>query len=443
MSLFPMFLKLDGRRCVVVGAGTIARPKIESLLRAGARVTVIAPEARPEVESWGREGKLEWREREFTPEDLAGAFLVVAATDQKTVNHAVAEAARANGVLCNSVDDPPDCDFYYPSVIERGDLQIAISTGGKSPALAQQLREEFGALLPEDLGPWLDALGEQRQRILAALPAGEERKNLLHELARRERCDPNSCPVEKTLRRILEEEADAAARPGIVYLTGAGPGAPDLLTMRAHSLIRTADSILHDDLVPPAILALARAGALVVNVGKRCGQKLVTQEQIHAWMIEYSRQKRSVLRLKGGDPSVFGRGAEEIAALAAADVPFEVVPGITAAFAAAAAAQVSLTDRDASSRVVLTTRHLAGNRTGGVFASDAGSTLAIYMPGKDYAALADELLAKGWPADAKCVLVSGASLPAQQTVRTTLGELNAVKTLPAPAVILVLPVDPA
>jgi uroporphyrin-III C-methyltransferase / precorrin-2 dehydrogenase / sirohydrochlorin ferrochelatase len=442
MSLFPMFLKLEGRRCLVVGAGAIARPKIESLLRSGAEVTVVAPDAQPEIAQWAREGKLVWFEREFAPTDLAGAFLVVAATSRKEVNHAVAEAAREQGVLCNSVDDPPDCDFYYPSVVERGDLQIAISTGGASPALSMQLREELGAMLPEDLGSWLDALGEQRLRVLAALPPGEDRKELLHQLARREKCDPHGCPVEQTLDRILNrraEETGGAAQAGTVYLTGAGPGAPDLLTLRARALIQTASCILHDDLVPPAIVALARANALVVNVGKRCGQKLVTQEQIHAWMIGYAREGRSVVRLKGGDPSLFGRGAEEIAALREAGIPFEIVPGVTASLAAAAAARVSLTERDSSSRVVFTTRHRAGNEKGGVFAPDSGSTLALYMPGKDYAALQQELLAKGWPPGATCVLVSSAGLASQQIVTLTLDRLFALDPLPAPSVILIFP----
>lgn len=439
-----MFLKLEGRRCLVVGGGTVARPKIESLLRAGAQVTVVAPDTQPEIAAWAREGRLEWLQREFAADDLTGAFLVVAATNRKQVNHAVAEAARAQSVLCNSVDDPPDCDFYYPSVVERGDLQIAVSTAGKSPALAQRLREELSALLPEDVGPWLESLGEQRLRVLAALPASEERKQILHQLARRESCDLRDCPVERTLERILnrpEEEVDAqtAARAGTVYLTGAGPGSVELVTVRARALIRTASCILYDDLVPPAVVALARHDALVVNVGKRCGQKLVTQEQIHTWMIDYASQGHSVVRLKGGDPGLFGRGAEEIAALTRAGIAFEIIPGVSAPLAAAAAAKVSLTDRDRSSRVVFTTRHLAGNETGGVSAPDAGSTLALYMPGKDYAALQTELLAKGWPGETSCVLVSGASLSSQQIVAVPLSELGAIRPLPAPAVILILP----
>jgi uroporphyrin-III C-methyltransferase/precorrin-2 dehydrogenase/sirohydrochlorin ferrochelatase len=444
MSLFPMFLKLDGRRCLVVGAGSIARPKIESLARARARVTVVAPDAHPDVAEWAREGKLELHQREFVPADLTAAFLVVAATDRRAVNHAVAEAARAQGVLCNSVDDPPDCDFYYPSVVERGDLQVAVSTGGKSPALAQRLREELSAMLPEDVGPWLDLLGKQRLRVLAALPASDERKQILHQLARRETCDPRDCPVERTIERILKRAQEVAghtdaARAGTVHLTGAGPGAPDLLTLRARALIQTASCILHDDLVPPSIVALARTDALIVNVGKRCGQKLVTQEQIHEWMIEYARQGLSVVRLKGGDPTLFGRAAEEIAALTQAGIPFEIVPGVSAPLAAAAAAHVSLTDRDRSSRVVFTTRHRAGNEAGGVSAVDAGSTLALYMPGKDYAALQQELLAKGWPAETICIVVSAASLPTEQIVTAPLSALDALRPLPAPAVILILP----
>jgi len=207
MEMFPVFFKLQGRPCLVVGAGTIAAPKITSLLRAGGQVTVVAPKARAEVASQARAGQLAWREREFAPSDLDGMFLVVAATDLQAVNHQVAEFARLRGVLCNSVDDPPDCDFFYPSVVRRGDLQIAISTAGKSPALAQRLREEIDAMLPNDTGAWLDRLGEMRLRMLEAFPGSEERKEALHQLARRESCDPAACPVQQTLDRLLNVEA--------------------------------------------------------------------------------------------------------------------------------------------------------------------------------------------------------------------------------------------
>ena len=203
MEMFPVFFKLQGRPCLVVGAGTIAAPKIVSLLRAGAVVTVVAPGARPEVELQARAGELVWHAREFVELDLDGMFLVIAATDLQQVNHQVAEFARAGNVLCNSVDDPPDCDFFYPSVVRRGDLQIAISTAGKSPALAQRLREEVDALLPEDTGAWLDQLGITRVKLLAAFPSGGDRKHALHLLARRESCDPMACPVQQTLDRLI------------------------------------------------------------------------------------------------------------------------------------------------------------------------------------------------------------------------------------------------
>jgi precorrin-2 dehydrogenase/sirohydrochlorin ferrochelatase len=210
MEMFPVFFKLEGRPCLVVGAGAIAAPKIASLLRAGGVVTVVAPQARPEVKEQARAGQLTWRPREFAAADLDGKFLVVAATDLQAVNHDVAESARARNVLCNSVDDPPDCDFFYPSVVRRGDLQIAISTAGKSPALAQRLREEIDAMVPEDTGAWLDQLGETRLKMLAAYPTSEERKEALHLLARRESCDPAACPVQQTLDRLLEAKAKDA-----------------------------------------------------------------------------------------------------------------------------------------------------------------------------------------------------------------------------------------
>ncbi len=206
MEMFPMFLRLDGRPCLVVGAGTIAAPKIESLLRAGGVVTVVAPRASERVMQRAENSEITWFQREFTDADVAGYFLVIAATDIQAVNHRVAEASRAAGILCNSVDDPPDCDFFYPSVVRRGDLQIAISTAGKSPALSQQLREEIDEMLAHDAGVWLDQVGETRLRVLKAYPAGEERKAALHQLARRESCDPQACPVQQTLDRLLAKD---------------------------------------------------------------------------------------------------------------------------------------------------------------------------------------------------------------------------------------------
>jgi siroheme synthase-like protein len=197
MSLLPIFVKLTGRPCLLVGAGEVALQKIASLLAAEARLRVVAPQIRPEISALAREGKIEILEREYTDSDLDNTFLVIAATDNPAVNAAVYRGAVERNILCNSVDDPPHCDFYFGSIVSRENLQIAISTAGESPALAQRLRREIDEQLPADLGPWLRNLGELRREVLAVHPAGEERKLLLHQLAQREVCDSPECPARK------------------------------------------------------------------------------------------------------------------------------------------------------------------------------------------------------------------------------------------------------
>jgi len=200
MSLFPIFLKLAGRPCIVIGAGHLAESKIESLQSANARVTVIAPAATERIAAMAASGELTWNQREYAPGDLAGHFLVVAATNVPAVNRAVFAEAESAGILVNAVDDPPFCDFYFPSVVRRGDLQIAISTAGHSPALAQRLRKEINALLPLDTGDWLAELGNLRREVLQLEPLNDERKQLLHQLASREVCRYDACPS-RTLAR--------------------------------------------------------------------------------------------------------------------------------------------------------------------------------------------------------------------------------------------------
>ncbi|MGA7339267.1 MAG: siroheme synthase CysG, partial [Terracidiphilus sp.] len=385
MSLLPIFLKLEGRNCLLVGAGTVALDKIGSLLKTGLNLRVVAPEARDEVRELAAEGKLEWVQREFEPADLDGSFLAIAATDSPAVNSAVYRAAQERGILCNSVDDIPNCDFFFGSVVSRGDLQIAISTAGESPAVAQRLRREIDEQLPDDLGPWLKNLGELRREVLAHHPRGEERRLLLHELAARQICDSLLCAT-----RQLARQGREAARAGRVYLAGAGPGDPELLTVKALRLIESADVILHDDLVPQAILDLACAQAEIENVGKRCGTKSITQEEINALMVEHAGAGRSVVRLKSGDPLLFGRASEEMAALAEAGVAYEIVPGVSAAFAAAAAIGCSLTDRNWASNVIFSTGHHAQSHNHAPLPELEDATRVVYMPGRDMTLLAAE-----------------------------------------------------
>jgi uroporphyrin-III C-methyltransferase/precorrin-2 dehydrogenase/sirohydrochlorin ferrochelatase len=431
MSLLPIFLKLDGRPGLLVGAGNVALEKVGSLLRTGIRLRVIAPEAVAEIRQLAIDRKLEWIQRSFEVADLEGYFLAIAATNDPAVNAAVYREAVERGILCNSVDDPPHCDFYFGSVVRRGDLQVAISTAGESPAVAQRLRREIDAQLPHDLGPWLREIGEIRREVLATLPPGEARKALLHQLAERQLCEPAASDK-------LQADTDNAPslEAGKVYLVGAGPGDPDLLTVKAQRTIRSAEVILHDDLVPQAILDLVRPNAEIVNVGKRCGVKNITQEEINALMVEHARAGRSVVRLKSGDPLIFGRAAEEMASLSKAGINFEVVPGITSAIAAAAAVPFSLTDRNSASNVIFSTGHHAQSHNLSPIPALEDATRVVYMPGRDLSLLAIEWLQEGLPPEFPCAIVSRAAQPDQRVVHTTLAELGNAEPAVAPSLLL-------
>jgi uroporphyrin-III C-methyltransferase/precorrin-2 dehydrogenase/sirohydrochlorin ferrochelatase len=432
--MLPIFLKLADRDCLLVGAGTIALDKIGGLLPTGLRLRIVAPEAVHEIRKMAADGAVVWIQKSFEPSDLEGMFLVIAATNDPAVNQAVYAAAAEKRVLCNSVDDVPNCDFYFGALVIRGDLQIAISTAGQSPAVAQHLRSEIDDQLPQDLGPWLESLGNLRREVLATHPRGEARKALLHQLAQRQICDSTACPSRQLAHAPLP--GPAAAARGTVSLVGAGPGDPELLTLKALRAIQNADILLHDDLVPSAILELASPRAEVVNVGKRCGSKSIMQDEINALMIQHARNDRSVVRLKGGDPLVFGRAAEEIDALNAAGIPFEIVPGITAAFAAAAAVGRSLTDRRCASSVTFSTGHHAQSHNNAPMPQIEDATRVVYMPGRDHELLAAQWLQEGLPPGFPCAVISRAAQPGQEVHYTTLAALAQLPQVSAPSLLI-------
>ncbi len=462
MTLLPIFLKLDNRRCLLVGAGSVALDKIGSLLKTGIELRVVAPEARPEIKALAAEGKLELILRPFELADLDGNFVVITATNAPHVNRAVYQGALERNIPCNSVDDIPNCDFYFGSVVTRGDLQIAISTAGQSPAFAQRLRREIDEQLPQDLGPWLADLGQLRRDVLTTHPRGEQRRLLLHELAQRQICDAPTCSTRQIAQLPVgaDENSPAQAQrsPGTgrlnsvrpveaepktnldsaaqVSLVGAGPGNPDLLTVKALRRIQSADLILHDDLVPQSILDLASPTAEILNVGKRCGVKTITQDQINALMIHHARNGQSVVRLKSGDPLLFGRAAEELAALADESIPIEIVPGVSAAFAAAAALGRSLTDRACASSVVFSTGHHAQSHNHAPLPELQDATRVVYMPGRDLTLLAREWLEQGLPPDFPCAVISHAAQSDQQVLHTTLAALGNLKTTQAPSLLI-------
>jgi uroporphyrin-III C-methyltransferase / precorrin-2 dehydrogenase / sirohydrochlorin ferrochelatase len=434
MDLFPLFLKLDGRQCLVVGAGRVAESKIESLVRCGAKVRVVAPDATEAVRTLASEGAVIWEQRTYQPSDLDGTFLVVAATSSPELHAQIFEQAQRAGVLCNAVDEPERCDFYYPAVVRRGPLQIAISTGGLFPGLAQRLRRQLELQFGPEYGAWVEDIGRARKEILTAEMDVAQRSAQLQEIS----SERALAEFRRTRSSSGTPEMQSGLK-GTVYFVGAGSGDPELLTRKAWRILSEAEVVLHDALVAPELLLLPPASALILDVGKRCGQKSTAQGEIHAMMIEQARAGRTVVRLQGGDPLIFGRASEEFKALRDAGVAFEIVPGITAASAAAAAAQIALTDRHRASRLIF----LSAHRHGGQFdtawqslpASDA--TLAIYMPGRDFERIALELCRAGLAPETPCLVVSQASTPEQKIVRADLAYLAEIKDTPAPALLLV------
>ncbi len=440
-TLFPIFMKLSGEPCLVVGAGLIAEQKLEGLLASGAEVQVIAPNATDSIRQLAADGRISWIERTFEPSDVDGKVLVVAATGNRAVNEEVFRAASSRHVLCNAVDEPEHCNFYYPAVVRRGDLQIAISTAGHSPALAQRLRVELEKLFSPEYGDLLHWLGKVRTMLFRRSMDPQSRKRALHKIASREVADRFI-----RSRRPLREAPTLASRTwgtnkvlmGKVFLVGAGPGNPELLTVKAVRLLQRADVVLHDALVSDAILELIQPGAQIIDIGKRRGQKLLTQDEINALLVHFSATAETVVRLKGGDPTIFGRVGEEIQALVDAEVEYEIVPGITSALASAAAAGISLTDRRYASSVVFTTAHRRPGAAGIEWDKlvTSGSTLVVYMPGQDYAELASNVIAAGLKRDTLCTIVSSATRPEQQVRWTTVSSLPEL-VLPAPALIIV------
>ena len=427
MSLFPIFVKLEGRPVLLVGAGPVGESKIAGLLSAGAVVTVVAPEATPSIHTLAAEGKVDWQRRDFAPADLDGMTLVVAAVP-KHIARSVYLEARARGVLVNSVDDIDNCDFYYPAVVNRGDLQIAISTAGHSPSLAQRIRIELEQQFGPEYAEWVQRLGAERRELFATEMNPEVRKQRLHEMAH--------------VPQAFGGKAGPGVRAGMVYLVGAGPGDPELLTLKALRILGQADVVLHDDLLTPEILELIPSSARVECVGKRHNERQVTQQEINRRLCAYGAAGQTVVRLKGGDGAVFGRASEEMDALRNAGVSFAIIPGVTAASGAAAAAGISLTDRRLGSALVfLTAQRCKGNPAPNWKAiAEVGGTTAIYMPGGHEGDLARQLIEAGVSVNTPCFVVASATRPDERVVETTLGELPELPKLPAPAILLIGPV---
>lgn len=444
-ALFPLFLDLRGRRVLVVGGGAVAARKAAALREAGAFVTVGAPELSFGLAALARDGVIAHRHGRFAEDWLDDAWLVIAATDDNAVNRAVADAASARRIWANVVDDATLATAQLPARVQRGPLQVAISSGGGSPMLARHLREWLEIQLDGSWAALATLLAGWRGRIRQHLPDTIARRRWferllagpLHGLLRQ----GDASGAGQLLDEALHRPTDDAE--GFVSLVGAGPGDPGLLTLRALRVLNEADVILHDRLVSREVLALARRDAEVIEVGKRVGgDHDATQQRIHALMIACARAGKRVVRLKGGDPFVFGRGGEELEALRAAEIRYEVVPGITAAVACAAYAGVPLTHRGVSQSLQLLTAQARDGAAEHDWAALArpGQTLAFYMGVGGATRVRERLLDNGLPASTPFALVENGSRHDQRVVTGTLADLDAlaqVHAVQSPALLVV------
>jgi uroporphyrin-III C-methyltransferase/precorrin-2 dehydrogenase/sirohydrochlorin ferrochelatase len=439
MRYFPLFADMRGRRVLVVGGGEVAERKARLLLETGARVDLVArcltgwlssrASPRP-VGDLGHRGGGELRllACTFEPRHVDGAVLVVAATSDAALNARVAAAADARNVLVNVVDDLQNSSFIVPAIVDRSPLVVAISSGGVAPVLARLMRERLEAMLEPSLGRLATLLERWRERIRRALPDLAARRRLYEVALRGEVGDRARSNRPEEAERALARLLAHAGAPGTgsVLLVGAGPGDPGLLTLNALRALQSADVILHDRLVSGEVLALARRDAQCICVGKTAGAPSVPQQRIHALMLEHSTAGRRVVRLKGGDPFVFGRGGEELEFLARHGIPFEVVPGITAALACAAYSGVPLTHREHAQSVRFVTAHGLESLDSQDWASLAAErqTLAFYMGVGTLGGVRDRLLAHGRDPATPVAIVENGSRSDQ---RVTLASLDALE----------------
>lgn len=382
MQYLPIFVKLTNKPVLVVGGGSVALRKAGTLLSAGAKLIVVAPEFAAEFIAWQQQGKAELIHGYFVPSLLDNKLLVIAATNSDTVNAAVYKAATARNMLVNTVDDQAKCGFIFPAIIDRSPILIAISSFGTAPVLARRLREKLEALLPQHLGPLAKLVGSFRSKVKAKITGFAARRQfwegVFNSAVVREVQANQLDKAEQHLQQLLNAPQQLR---GEVYIVGAGPGDPELLTLKALQLMQQADVVVYDYLVSPQIIELVRRDAEKICVGKKAGEHSVPQQDTNQLLIDLALSGKKVCRLKGGDPFIFGRGGEEIQALVPHKIAFQVVPGITAAAGCAAYAGIPLTHRDHAQSVQFVTGHCKseGSEPEWLSMSKANQTLVIYM----------------------------------------------------------------
>ncbi len=425
MDFLPLFHKLQGRPVLVVGGGEVALRKARLLSDAGGQLRVVAPEIRGDLrELAGAEGVFL---RGYEPADLQGVALVIAATDDEPLNARISHEAQALGIPVNVVDAPALCSVIFPAIVDRSPLVVAVTSGGDAPVLARLIRAKIESWIPATYGQLAGLAKQFRERVKQLFPDVQQRRVFWEDVFQGQIAESVFAGKLGEGKRLLEAKiAGAAPRAlGEVYLVGAGPGDPDLLTFRALRLMQQADVVLYDRLVAPAIIELCRRDAERIYVGKRRSEHAVPQEEINQLLVDLAKQGKRVLRLKGGDPFIFGRGGEEIEQLAAEGIQFQVVPGITAASGCAAYAGIPLTHRDHAQSVRFVTGHLKDGSSDLPWADlvAPGQTLVFYMGLVGLPTICQELIAHGRAADTPAALVQQGTTQNQRVFTGTLANL--------------------
>ncbi|MDN0074800.1 siroheme synthase CysG [Crenobacter sp. SG2303] len=443
MEYFPLFMNLRQAPCLIVGGGEVALRKVRLLRAAGAELTVLSPVLCRELAELAAAGAVRHLAAEFVPDTVGGQRLVIAATDDRAVNRAVSDAAKAANIPVNVVDDPELSTWISPAIVDRSPLLIAVSTGGSVPVLGRLVRARLESLIPAGFGRLAGFGARFRDRVKARFADVEQRRAFWESVLEGPVADAVVAGSDDVAEQMMEQRlAEPDAPSGAVYLVGAGPGNPDLLTFRALRLMQQADVVLYDNLVAPALLELVRRDAERIFVGKQRANHALPQEDINALMLRLAQEGKRVLRLKGGDPFTFGRGGEEIEKLAEHGIPFEVVPGITSASGAAAYAGIPLTHRDYAQSVTFVT----GHKQDGTIQLDwpaltrPHQTVVVYMGVSTASELCAAFVEHGKPSDTPAAVVEWATTERQRTVVGTLETLPALigeHGIASPALIIV------
>jgi len=445
VDYLPIFADLKQRPVLVVGGGDVAARKVSLLQRVGAEIRIVAQSLSPELEQQRQQGRVLWLGKTFDPQQLDDVFLAIAATDDNALNAAVFAEADKRRVLANVVDDQPRCSFIFPSIIDRSPLVVAVSSSGQAPVLARLLREKLEALLPASLGQMAQVAGRWRGQVKQRLASIGERRRFWENtfggrfatLVANGQTAQAERQLEQDLHRFATGEEGAQ---GEIALVGAGPGDVGLLTLRGLQVMQQADVVLYDHLVSGEILDLVRRDAERICVGKRAGAHSVIQEETNRLLVELAQQGKRVVRLKGGDPFIFGRGGEELQVAAAAGIPFQVVPGVTAAAGATAYAGIPLTHRDHAQSVTFITGHCRPDGDGLDWAdlARARQTLAIYMGTMKAADISQRLIAHGRDAATPVAVISRGTRADQQVQIGTLEQLEYLaQRAPLPALLVI------